>query len=58
MNISQSYKQERGCFMHFVRLANTLLKDEERANDNHVLACKFAKYSPIVNNFFHSHTQQ
>jgi len=26
----QSYKQERGCLMHFVRLANTLLKDEER----------------------------
>jgi len=35
----------RGCLMHFARLANTLLKDEER--DNHVLACNFAKYSPI-----------
>jgi len=28
-NIWQSYKQERGCLMHFARLANTLLKDEE-----------------------------
>ena len=29
VNIWQTYKQERGCLMHFVRLANTLLKDEE-----------------------------
>jgi len=27
VNIWQSYKQERGCPMHFARLANTLLKD-------------------------------
>jgi len=33
--------------MHFVRLANTLLKDEESEQNNHVLACNFAKYSPI-----------
>ena len=26
VNIWQSYKQERGCLMHFARLANTLLK--------------------------------
>ena len=58
MNIWQSYKQERGCLMHFARLANTLLKDEESARDNHVLACNFAtKYSPILN-FFHSQTHQ
>ena len=25
VNISRSYKQERGCLMHFARLANTLL---------------------------------
>jgi len=30
VNISrQSYKQERGCLMHFVRLVSTLLEDEE-----------------------------
>jgi len=29
VNIWQSYKQERGCVKHFVRLANTLLKDDE-----------------------------
>ena len=46
-NIWQSYKQERGCLMHFARLANTLLKDEESARDNHVFAGNFAKYSPI-----------
>jgi len=34
--------------MHFARLACTLLKDEESAGDNHVLACNFAKYSPIL----------
>jgi len=43
MNIWQSYKQERDCLMHFARLANTLLKDEESARDNHVLACKKVK---------------
>jgi len=47
VNIWQSYKQERDCLMHFARLANTLLKDDESARDNHVLACNFAKYSPI-----------
>jgi len=49
MNIWQSYKQERGCLMHFARLANILLvlKDEESARDNHVLACNFVKYLPI-----------
>ena len=46
----QSYKQERGCLMHFARLANTLLKDEESARDNHVFACNFAKYSPKMFN--------
>ena len=34
--------------MHFARLANTLLKDEDSAQDNHVFACKFAKYSQIL----------
>jgi len=40
VNIWQSYKQERGCLVHLVCLANTLLKDEESARDNHILACK------------------
>jgi len=38
MDTWQSYKEQRGCLMHFARLANTLLKDEEGARDNHVLA--------------------
>jgi len=48
VNILQSYKQERGCLVHFVCLATTLLKDEESARDNHVLARNFAEYSPIL----------
>ena len=44
VNIWQSYTQERDCLVH---LASTLLKDGESARDNHVLACNFAKYSPI-----------
>ena len=47
MNIWKSYKQERDCLVHFAHLANTLLKDEESARDNHVLACNFATYLPI-----------
>ena len=41
MSIWQNYKQERGCQMHFARLANTLLKDKESARDNQVLACNW-----------------
>jgi len=37
--------QPRG---HPTRLANTLVKDEESARDNHVFACNFAKYSPVL----------
>ena len=29
LNISQSYKQERGCLVHFVRLATTLLNTKK-----------------------------
>jgi len=46
------FKQEGGCLVHCVRLAITLLKNEESARDNHVLAGIFAKYSPILL-FFH-----
>jgi len=51
MNIWQNYKQELGCLMHFARLVNTLLKDEESARDNHVFACNFDKYSPTLKLF-------
>jgi len=34
----QHNPSERGCIMHFARLANTLLKDESSARDNHVFA--------------------
>jgi len=50
----QSYKQERDCLVHFVRLVNRLIRDEESARDNHVLACNVAKYSPIKNFSTHS----
>jgi len=45
VNIGQSYKQERGCLTQFARLAS--------ARDNHVLACNFAEYSPILIIFTH-----
>ena len=57
MNIWQSYKQERNCLVQFVHVTNTLLKDEESAQDNHVFACIFAKYLPIGKKI-HSQTQQ
>jgi len=47
MNVWQIYRQECGCLVLYARLANTLLKDEESARDNHVLALNFAKYSLI-----------
>jgi len=31
-----------------MRLTNALLKDEASAREHHVLACNFAKYSPIL----------
>ena len=39
-------KNVHGCFVHLVRLAKTLIKDEENARDNDVLTDNFAKYSP------------
>jgi len=47
VNISQSYKQKRGCLMRFVHLATTLLSDGKSARSNHDVAYNFAKYSPI-----------
>jgi len=41
VNVWQSYKQERGWFVHFVLLATTLLVDVDSARDIHVLACNF-----------------
>ena len=38
----------RLCLVQFVRLTNTLLKDEEGARDNHLLACNIAEKSPIL----------
>jgi len=34
--------------MHFALLASKLLKDEESAQDNRVLACNFAKRLPTL----------
>jgi len=42
--------------MHLAHLANTLLKDEQSARDNHVFACNFTKYLQIFKNL--GHTQQ
>jgi len=47
VNIWQSYKQERGCFVHFLRLLAACWPDAQTTRENHVLACNFVKYSPI-----------
>jgi len=52
VNIWQSWKQEGGCLVHFVRLTTTLLKVEESARDNHVLACNYTTLLFIVYRFF------
>jgi len=38
--------------MHFLNLLEVWWPGTQSARDNHVLACKFAKYLPIKN-FFH-----
>ena len=43
VNIWQSYKQERDCLVHFFRLLVMCWPGAQRARDNHVLACNFAK---------------
>ena len=48
-NIWQSYKQERDYFVHFLCLLAVCWPSAQSARDNHVLACNFAKYSPIIN---------
>ena len=47
VNILQSYKQAHSYLTHFTHLVNALLKDEGSAQDNHLVACNFAKYSQI-----------
>jgi len=46
--LAKLYKQERGCLVHFLRLLAVWWPDAQSAQCNHVLACNFAKYSPIV----------
>jgi len=55
VNIWQSYKQERDCLVHFIRLLAVCWPGVQSAWDNHAVACNFVKYSLI---FFHSYTQQ
>ena len=47
VNICQSYKQKRGCLVHFVRLSAVCWPGAQSARDNQAVACNFAKYSPI-----------
>ena len=47
VNIWQSYKQKCDCFMHFLHLLTVCWPSTQSAWDNHILACNFAKYSPI-----------
>jgi len=47
VNICQSYKQERDCLVHFLRLLALCWPGAQSAWDNHALACNIAKYLPI-----------
>jgi len=47
VNICQSYKQERDCLVHFLRLLAVCWPGAPSAWDNRTLACNFAKYLPI-----------
>jgi len=42
-HLAKLLEAKDGCLVHFVRVATTLLKDEESARDNHFLACNVAK---------------
>jgi len=47
VNIWQTYKQERDCLVHFLRLLAVCWPWAQSVWDNHALACNFVKYSPI-----------
>jgi len=55
VHISQSYKQERDCLVHFKRLLAVCWQSALSAWDNHALACNFATPFSI---FFNSETHQ
>jgi len=52
VNIWHSYGQKRDYVVHFLRLLAVCWPGAQRTRDNHLFACNFAKYSPIVNIFF------
>jgi len=52
VNIWQSYKQESDCLMHYLHLSAVWWPSTQSARDNHVLACNFANYLPILKFFF------
>ena len=54
VNIYDSYRQKGGLCRTFVRLIAVWWSGTQSARDNHLLACNFAKYSPIL--FFSSLT--
>jgi len=45
--LNQSYKQERDCLVHLLRLLAVCWPGAQSAWDNHALASNFAKNSPI-----------
>jgi len=47
----KSYKQERDCFVHFLRLLAVWRLSAQSARHNRVLACNFAEYSQILKFF-------
>jgi len=55
VNIWQSYKQERDCLMHFLRLLPVCCPGALSVWDNHAVTCNLCQVFTDFNNFF-SHT--
>ena len=44
----EKLKQTRGCLVHFLRLLAVHWPGAQSTRYNHILACNFARYSPIL----------
>jgi len=51
VNVWHCYRQKVNCVVHFLRLLAVWWPRAQSAPNNHLLACNFAKYSSILNNF-------
>jgi len=57
VNIWQSYKQERGCLVHFLRLLAVWWIGAQNSRDSHVLACNLVRLIHRFSTNFYRQTQ-